>query len=104
AQAVLHELPRGLSVADELAAAGDRDDDLVRKLPAQLLRGLERQGLGAFRIERPDVDVAESPGGRLDELAAQAIDLVVVPSNGDHVGVEAADAHDLRRLEVYRDE
>src|SRR5207253_9654009 len=65
-QPVLDELTRRLAMAHELAAARDRDDDLVRQLPIELLGGLERQRLRAFRIERADVDVAESPGRRLD--------------------------------------
>src|SRR5438034_3334015 len=94
----------GLAATDELAAAGDRDDDLVRQLPAQLLDGLERQSLRPLRIEGPDVDVAEGPRGRLDQLAAEPVHLVVVAPNRDHVGIEHADADDLRRLEVDGDE
>src|SRR6202035_2290885 len=76
-QPIFDQLPRGLAVAYELAAAADRDDDLVGQLPPELLSGLERQRLGALRVEGPDIDVAESPGRRLDELAAEPVDLVI---------------------------
>ena len=88
----------------ELATARDRDDDLVRQLPTQLLCGLERQRFGALRVERADVDVAESPRRRFDELAAQPVHVVVVAAHGHQVRIEDADARDLRRLEVDRDE
>src|SRR5207247_4016960 len=98
------QLARGLAMTHELATARDRDDDLVRQLPTQLLCGLERQRFGALRVERADVDVAESPRRRFDELAAQAVHVVVVAAHGHQVRIEDADARDLRRLEVDRNE
>ena len=103
-QPVLDQLPGGLPVPHELAPAPDRDDDLVRQRPVQLLGRLERQRLRALGVERPDVDVAERPRRRLDQLRAKPVHLVVVAAHRDHVRVEHADARHLRGLEVDRDE
>src|SRR5207248_8095894 len=103
-QPEVEQLADRLPVADELAAAADRDDDLVRELPAELFRRLERERLGALRVERADVDVAERPRRRLDQLAAEAVDLVVVAADGHQVGLERRNAGDLGRLQVDGDE
>ena len=92
------------AVADELAARGDRDHDLVREPPAQLLGGLEGQRLRPLRVERPDVDVAEGPGVLLHELAAEPVDVVVAAPDGDDVGLEDAGRQELAVLRVVGDE
>ena len=55
----LDQLGEGLVHLGQQRAAGDRDDDLGRQPPAQLLGDLVAEGLGALRVERPDVDVDE---------------------------------------------
>src|SRR5581483_12329198 len=77
-QLQVEQLAGGLVVLDELAAAGDGDDDLVRQPPAQLLGGLVGERLRALAVEGAHVDVAEGPGEDVDQLAAETVDVVVV--------------------------
>src|SRR5207248_11609060 len=55
-QPEVEQLADRLPVADELAATADRDDDLVRELPAALFRRIERERLGDYRVGRADED------------------------------------------------
>ena len=91
-------------MAHELAARADRDDDLVRQVPPQLLRGLEGERLRSLGVEGPDVDVAEGPGELLQELAAEAVHVVVGAADRDHVRLEDGGRHHLPLLEVVRHE
>src|SRR5206468_12003173 len=43
------------------SAAGHRADDVLREAPAEVFGDLEAEGLRAFGVERPEVDVHESP-------------------------------------------
>ena len=63
----------------ELRAGGDRADDAVRQLPAELLDRLERERLGALGVVRAQVDVHERPARPLArDLGAEPVDVVVV--------------------------
>ena len=88
----------------EQRAAPDGDDHVIRGLPAQLLGGLEREGLGPLGVEGPDVHVGEGPRTLRGDLGTKPVDVVVAPVDRDHVATEDGRAGDLRRLEVCRDE
>ena len=60
-EADLRQLPEPLGDLRQLGARADRHDDVVRRLPAQLLGRLEGEGLGALRVVRAQVDVDEGP-------------------------------------------
>src|SRR3972149_162203 len=55
------ELLEGLVYLGYERAAGHGHDDVVREPPAELLRYLVAEGLGALGVVRPDVDVDEGP-------------------------------------------
>ncbi len=87
-EAELDQLLEPLVDLRELRAGGDRDDDLVRQPPAELLADLVRQRLGALAVVRPEVDVDEAPALAervADELGAEAVDVVVVALDADQV-------------------
>ena len=63
------ELAEALGDLRELAARGDRHDDLVGQAPAELLGDLEGEGLGALGVVGPDVHVGEGPVGVLGRRA-----------------------------------
>src|SRR6185437_464885 len=84
-QADLAQLGEPLGHLGELAAGPDGDDDVVGGLPAELLVGFERQGLGALGVVGADVDVDERPCRALaGELGAQPVDVVVVAVDRHH--------------------
>ena len=78
----------------EQRARGDRRDDAVRRLPAQLLGDLPGDRLRALRVVGAQVDVDERPVALAGELGAQAVDVVVV----------AADLHDVRAVDAGRED
>ena len=68
--------PRPSFVYSEPEASGRHDD--VGRAPAELLRDLEGDGLGALGVVGPQVDVQEGPALQLvGELQAEPVDLVV---------------------------
>ena len=76
-----------------------------RGAPAQLLGDLEGDGLGAFGVERAQVDVEHGPALELvGQLQAQAIDVVIGTVDAHDGGAERSSLGDLGRLEVGRDE
>ncbi len=99
----LEFLERLVDLADQ-AAAGHRGDDMVGHPPAQVLGDLEADGLGALGVERPEVDVDESPAEAEGDLRAEAVDLVVVALDGDDLGAVDGRAQDLALLEIVGDE
>ena len=89
----------------ELRAGGDRADDAVRELPAELLDRLERERLGALGVVRAHVDVHERPARPLArDLGAEPVDVVVVALDRDDLRPVGARGEDLLLLEVVRDE
>ncbi len=104
-EAHLAQLGEPLGHLGQLAARSDGDHDMVRGLPAELLGDLEGQRLGAFGVVGPHVDVDEGPTRALArQLGAQAVDVVVVPLDGDDRPAVDGRHGDLGRLEVVRDE
>ena len=55
----------------------------MRRLPAELLRHLVAERLAPLRVEGPHVDVDDGPTVVVRELAAQPVDLIVRPVDGD---------------------
>ena len=77
-------------------------DDVVGRLPAELLGGLERERLRALGVVRAHVDVHERPLVHAGELGAQAVDVVVVAVDRDDVAAVDRGGDDLALLEVRR--
>ena len=100
----LVQLVEALADLGEQRAAGDRHDDVVGRLPAELLGGLERERLRALGVVRAHVDVHERPRVRARELRAQPVDVVVVAVDGDDVAAVHRGRDDLALLEVGGDE
>ncbi len=75
-----------------------------RPLPAELFGDLEPHGLGAFAVERAQVDVDESPAEAVGNLAAQPVDLVVIPRDTDEARAVDGRAEDLGGLEILGNE
>ena len=97
----LGELAEALVDLGQLASRGDRDDDVVGQLPAELLGDLEGEGLGALGVVGADVDVDEGPGGELArQLGAEPVDVVVAAVDGDEVAAEDGRRDELHGLEV----
>ena len=88
----------------EQRAGGDRADDPVGQLEAELLGDLERERLGALGVVGPHVDVHERPVVLAGDLGAQPVDVVVVAAHSDEVGAVDAGREHLLLLEVGRDE
>ncbi len=106
-QAQLDQLLQTLVDLGELGARGDRDHDLLRQPPAELLADLVGERLGALAVVRPQIDVDEAPAlaGRVaDQLRAEAVHVVVVALDADQLAAVHAGHHDLALLQVVRDE
>ena len=89
----------------EQRARGDRRDDAVGELPAELLGRLVRERLGALGVVRAHVDVDERPALALArDLGAEPVDGVVVAAHADDLRAVGAGGEDLLRLEVGGDE
>ena len=76
--------PEQLQLAEALVqargerAAGGRGDDVVGRLPVELLDDLKRRRLRALGVERAQRDVGEVHARRFGEFAAAAVGFVVV--------------------------
>ena len=104
--------PRGLGEADHLElvqplvdargerAAGGRDDQVVGRVPAELLDHLEGHRLRPLGVERAQGDVGELDPARQRELAAGAVGLVVVAVELADLGAEGATGFRLPLLHV----
>ena len=78
------ELGETLVDLGEETPRGDRHDDVVRESPAELLGHLEGERLGALGVVGAEVDVDERPFlVFVDDLGAEAVDLVVGAVDGD---------------------
>jgi hypothetical protein len=89
----------------EQRARGDRRHDPVGQLPAELLRRLVGERLGALGVVRAQVDVHERPAVALArELRAEPVDGVVVAAHADDLRAVCARGEDLLGLEVGGDE
>ncbi len=77
---------------------------MLGQLPAELLGDFEAMRLGALGIVRTQIDVDESPAVFVADLAAQAIDIVVVAFDGDGLGTVNGRADDFSLLEAVGDE
>ncbi|OLL73183.1 ComEC/Rec2-related protein [Pseudonocardia sp. Ae168_Ps1] len=104
-QAQLAQLGEALVDLRELRAGRDRDDDLLRQPPAELLGDLEAQGLGALGVVGADVDVHERPvlvlGG---QLGGEPVDVVVVAVDREQGAPVHRGRDDLRLLQRGGDE
>lgn len=110
----IHPLVEALVDFGEHGARRNRDNDMVGRLPAELLGDFVGEGLGTFRVERTQVHVDESPVIFVDallvavdsvgNLGAQSVHLIVVAFDGDDVGVIDERVHHFARFEVGGDE
>src|SRR5262249_58275916 len=73
--------------------AGDRHDDVLRQPPAELLGDLEAVGFRALGVVRPYVDVDERPAVLVGDLAAQAVDVLLVAAGPDPARAGDAPPH-----------
>ena len=103
-QAEVEPLLEAAAELGEQRAGGDRADDPVRQLPAELLDRLVGERLRALRVVGAQVDVDEGPRARLGELGAEPVDVVVVAAHADQVGPVDAGREQLLLLEVGGDE
>ena len=101
-QADLVQLVEALADLREQRTARDRDDDVIGNRPAELLRGLEREGLRTLGVVRPHVDVDERPLVDAGELGAQTVDVVVVALDRNEVAAVDRGRDDLALLEIGR--
>src|SRR5262249_10392861 len=53
-------------------------DNVLGKLPTELLCHLEAMGLGTFRIIGPQINVDEGPAVFVTDLTAESIDVIIV--------------------------
>ena len=88
-----------VNLADHRTAR-HRHNDRVRRSPSQLFSHFIADCFRAFRVERPEVHVHESPGIAIDNLAAQAVDRVVVALHGNQSRAVDLGRHDFALLEV----
>ena len=103
-QAELEPLVDAAAELGEQRARGDRADDAVGQLPAELLDRLVGERLRALGVVGAQVDVDEGPRARLGELGAEPVDVVVVAPDADQVGAVDAGREQLLLLEVGGDE
>ena len=103
-QAEVEPLLEAAAELGEERAGGDRADDPVGQLPAELLDGLVGERLRALGVVGAQVDVDEGPGPGLGELGAEPVDVVVVAADADQVGPVDAGREQLLLLEVGGDE
>ena len=103
-QAEVDPLLEAAAELGEQRARGDRADDPVGQLPAELLDGLVGERLRALGVVGAQVDVDEGPGPGLGELGAEPVDVVVVAADADQVGPVDAGREQLLLLEVGGDE
>src|SRR5262249_3980772 len=98
------ELVEPLPELREERAGGDRRDDGVGRLPAELLDDLEREGLRALGVVGAQVDVDEAPLDLARELGDEPRAVVVAAAHA--VDARAVDRRglDLLRLETRRAE
>ena len=85
-------------------AAGHGHDDVVGQAPAKLLGDLIADGLRAFGIVGPQIDVHEAPVVAFADLRAEAIHLIVISGDADQARAEDLRAQHLGRLEIGGDE
>ena len=87
-------------------AGRDRDDDLLRQPPAELLGDLVAERLGALGVVRPQVDVDERPSRSRSPASSRAepVDVVVGALDRDQRAAVDRGRDDLAGLEVGRDE
>ena len=98
----LAEAPRQLRV--QRARCQRRHHD-VGCSPAELLRDLEGDGLGALGVEGPQVDVQEGPALELvGELQAEPVDLVIGALDAHERRAQRAGLRHLGRFQVGRHE
>ena len=96
------ELVEALVHARGERPAGRRHDDVVGRVPAELLDDLVGERLRALRVERAQGDVGELQAARFRQLAAGAVGFVVVAVELADLGAERAAAARLGPLQVGR--
>ena len=95
---------KALRIFADKRTAGHGDDDVVGEAPAELLGDLVADGLGAFGVVGPEVDVDEAPLVLVGDEGAEAVDVVVVTVDADQAGAVDESVEDLGGLEVGGDE
>ena len=85
-------------------AACHRNDDRIRRMPAQRLGHLVSDRLRAFRIVRTKVHIDEAPGIPIHDLTAQPIDRVVITFHSDEARAVDLSPSDLAGFEIVGDE
>ncbi len=75
---------------------------MLRQPPAKLLGDFKAVGLGPFGVIRAEIDVDDRPAILVGDLGAEAVDIVIVPANADHVGPEDQRAKHFALLQVVR--
>jgi hypothetical protein len=103
-QAYFHHLVEPSLDLGEQRPAGDRNDNVVGRFPAELLDDLEGQRLGALGVVGADVDVDERPVELTGDLRAQTVDVVVGSLHRDQIRTVDRRGNDLPGLQVGGDE
>ena len=98
-QSQLLQLDQALVQARGERAAGRGRDDVVGRLPVELLDDLERGRLGALGVERPQGDVGEVHARAFSHFAAAAVGFVVVAL---HLADLRAEGHARAGLHVLQ--
>src|SRR5262249_15150952 len=94
----------GLRDLGQDCAAGSRDHDVIRQFPSQLFRDFEAKGLRALGVVRSQVDIDERPSILVRDFAAEAIHVVVVATNNDHLRAIDGRADNFSGLHPLRHE
>ena len=98
------QLIKGLVDLAHQRAARHRHDHMLRESPAEILGDFITHRLGTLGVERPEVDVHESPVVLEGNLGAEAVFLVVGAVHTDDVRAVNAGAEDLGFFQIRRDE
>src|SRR6185437_15082354 len=96
------QLAKALVHARGERAAGGGADDVVGRVPVELLDDLEGGRLGALGIERAQRDVGEVHAGRRGDLAAASVGFVVVAFDLDDLRAERHAGARLHVLQTVR--
>ena len=99
-QAERDQFLEGLVNLGDERAAGHGHDDVVGQAPAELLGDLIADGLRAFGVVGPQIDVHEAPLVLLADLRAEAVDLVVIAGDAHQARAEDVRAEHLGGLEI----
>ena len=96
--------PESLAKLGDQRAARHRRHDGRGEAPAELLRDLEGDRLGALAVIAAQVHVDDAPLEPVGGLTTEAIHVVVGAADPDHAHAIHRGGDDLGRLEIVRDE